>query len=58
MQAIPKGFMFIGSAEAATEVEHPVVIFQRQYTQNLLHLFESVSDLHGIAFVGLGIGLV
>ena len=56
MQAVQKCFVFVGGAEAATEVEHRIVIFQRQFTQKFLQLLEPVTNLRRIAFMGLGIG--
>ena len=58
LQAVDKSFAFIGAAQATAEIEHRIVIVQRQFTQKLFQFLKSVANLGGIAFVGLGIGLV
>ena len=58
LETIEEGFMLVGGAEAAAEVEHCVVIIQRQGVQKFLQLLESITDLGGIILVGFGIGLI
>ena len=58
LQAVPKGFPFVCIAQSAAEVEHCVVIFQRQGMQIFLQLLETVTDFLWIAFVGFCIGLI
>lgn len=58
LQAVTKSFAFIGAAQAATQVENRIVIFQRQFSQKPLQLLKAVANLGGIAFMGFGIGLV
>ena len=58
LQTVPKGFPFVGTAQAAAEVEHCVVIIQRQGVQKFLQLLESITDLGGIILVGFGLGLI
>ena len=56
--AIPESFAFVCTAQAAAEVEHCVVIIQRQGVQKFLQLLESITDLCWITLVGFGIGLI
>ena len=55
---IPESFALIGTAQAAAEVEHCVVVIQWQGVQKFLQLLESITDLHWITLVGFGIGLI
>ena len=50
--------MFISSAELATEVPNSIVIIQGYAFQKLIQLFESVTDLRRIGFMGFCVGLV
>jgi hypothetical protein len=56
--SIYKGFPFIGTTQAAAEVEDGVVIFQREATQEFFQLLESFADLRWIGFVGFCVGFV
>ena len=56
--AIAESFAFVGTAQAAAEVEYCIVIIQRQYTQILLQFLEPVTNFLGIALMGFSIGLV
>lgn len=58
LEAVDKCFVFVGDAQAAAQIEHRIIIFQRQFTQEILQFFEFVADFFGIAFMGLDIGLV
>ena len=50
--------MFISGAEAAAEVEHCVIIIQRQRTEKVLQLFEPLPNLRWARFVGFRVGLI
>ena len=56
--AIPKGFPFVCTAQAAAEIEHSVVVIQWQGVQKFLQLLESITDLRRITLVGFSIGLI
>ena len=58
LQTVQESFAFVGTAQAAAEIEHSIVILQGQGMQKLLQFLETVTNLRRIAFVGLGIGLV
>lgn len=58
MGAVEEGFMFVGAAETAAEVEDSIVIFQRKGTEELFQCLETFTDFRWITFVGLCIGLV
>ena len=50
--------MFIGTAEAATEVEDAVVIFRRKDAKEFLLFLEAFADLRWVRFVGFCVSLV
>ena len=50
--------MFVSGAELATEVPYGIIIFQRQAAQEVIQLFEAVTDLRWVGFVGFCVGLV
>ena len=56
--AIAECFAFVGTAQAAAEVEHCVVIIQGQYTQILLQFLETVPNFLGISLMGFCVGPV
>ena len=56
--AIAECFAFVGTAQAAAEVEHCVVIIQRQGVQKFLQFLETITNLRRIALVGFGLGLI
>jgi len=58
LQAVQKGLAFICTAQATTQIENCVVIIQWQYTQILLQLLESITNLLGIVLMGFCIGMV
>ena len=58
MQAVDKGFAFVGAAQAAAEVKDGVVIAQGQGFKETFQFLEAFADFGGIGFVGFGIGLV
>ena len=58
MEAVEKGFMFVGSTEVAAEGEDGVVIFQRKVAEKILQLIKAVADLWWVTFVGFCVGLV
>ena len=58
LEAVEKGFMFVGGAELATEVEDGVAIFQRKVAEKILQLLKAVADLRWVGFVGFCVGLV
>ena len=58
LEAVEEGFVFIGGTEAAAEVEHCVIIIQRQRTEKVLQLFEPLPNLRWVGFVGLRVGLI
>jgi len=47
-QAIEKGFMFIGSTEAATEVKDGIIIFQWQMSQQVIQFTEAIPDIRWV----------
>ena len=57
-EAIKKGFMFVSRAEAATEVENGIVIFQWQMSQQVIQFPEAIPDVRWVRFMGFLIGLV
>jgi hypothetical protein len=58
LEAIEKGFMFVGGAELATEVPYGIIIFQRQAAQEVIQFFEGVTDLRWVGFEGFCVGLI
>ena len=56
--AIAESLTFVGTAQAAAEVEHCVVVIQWQGVQKFLQLLESITDLRRITLVGFSIGLI
>ena len=50
--------MFISGAEAAAKVEDCVVIIQRKCAKEFFQLFEPLTDLRWVGFVGFSVGLV
>ena len=56
--AIPESFAFIGTTQAAAEIEHGIVVVQWQSVQKFLQLLETITDLRWITLVGFGIGLI
>ena len=58
LQAIQKGFMFIGGAEAAAEVKDGIVICQWQMSQQVIQFPEAIPDVRWVGFMGFLIDLV
>ena len=58
LETINEGFMFIGAAEVTTEGKDSVVIFQREVTEVFFQFLKAATNLCGVAFMGLCIGLV
>ena len=56
--AIAECFAFVGTAQAAAEVEHCVVVRQRQGVQKFLQFLKSITDLRRITLLGFSIGLI
>ena len=58
LETIEEGFVFVGAAEAAAEVEDGIVIIQGQAAQEGIQFFEAAADLRWVGFVGFCVGLV
>ena len=58
LKAIQKCFMFIGGAEATTEVKDGIIIFQWQMSQEVIQFPESIPDVRRVGFMGVLIDLV
>ena len=58
LQAVEEGFVFLGGAEAAAEIEDGVIIVQGQSFRNALQFCEAGLDLRQVGLVGLCVGLV
>ena len=58
MEAVDEGFVFIGYADPAAEVEYCVVVIQGQDLQITLQFFEAFPDAWRVVFVGFRIGAV
>ena len=58
LEAIYEGFVFIGHADPAAEVEYLIIVIQRQDFQIILQFFESFLDARRIVFVGFCVGSV
>lgn len=58
LNTINEGFVFIGAAQAATEVKDSIIIFQWEVTEEFFQFFEAITNLRRIRLMGLSIGLV
>ena len=58
LQTIKEGFVFVGGAEAAAEVEDGVVIVQWKGFQEMLQFCKASLDFWRIGLAGLCVGLV
>ena len=52
MEAVEEGFVFVGRAKAAAQVEDGVVIIQRQMSKEGIQFFEPVPYVRRVGFVG------
>ena len=58
LNTINKSFPFIGTTQAAAEAKDCIIIFKREVTEVFFQFLKAATNLCGVAFVGLCIGLV
>ena len=58
MEAVDKGFVFVGGAKAAAEVEDGVVVVQGERFQKGFQFLEAVPDPRWVLLVGFCVGSV
>ena len=58
LHTVDEGFSLISTTQAAAEVKDSVVIFKREVTEVFFQFLKAATNLCGVAFMGLCIGLV
>ena len=58
LEAVEESFVFIGTTEAAAEIENGIIIFQRKGAEKFFQFLKSFADFQWVGFVGFCVGLV